>query len=79
VDSQKPSALPFATPKPTDPFAPAPAEYVDEFVAARRLAWIRGNTSHSPQGASKPGEPSAQHIATWTEMAHENFVKENRK
>jgi hypothetical protein len=45
--------------------------FVTSFVAERRDAWIRGNTSESPFGKSKPGEPSAGHIATWTDMANE--------
>ena len=42
--------------------------FVEDFIVARRAAWIRGNTSESPFGRSKPGEPSAQHFATWREM-----------
>jgi hypothetical protein len=51
------------------------SEYIANYVGDRIGSWIRTNTHSSPQGTSKPGVPSRQHLETWERMANEEADK----
>jgi hypothetical protein len=51
------------------------SEYVANYVGDRIKGWVRTSTHGSPEGMSKPGLPSKQHLETWERMANEEADK----
>lgn len=68
-----------ATPE-TAPVLSARAKFVEDYVAAKVVAWEKtNNLATADRRSNRAQHPSPQHIQTWTEMGMEQADKEGLK